>query len=182
MPPKQPVARRALSPQEFERSVAEYLVTQSRRSRSGWHVAHNRLLWGADGQYQIDVTAQFTSLGFRFLLLVECKHQRAPIKREQVAVLHQKVVSIGAQKGAVFSTSGFQRGALDFAQAHGIALVHCVRDESPLIVIGDADFGAEIEDVRPILAEPIEWRLFWDGQEYSAEHYIAPEIFTGRPF
>ena len=130
----------------------------------------------------IDVTAPFTASGFRFLLLIEGKHQRAPVRREQVAGLFQKVMSIGAQKGAVFSTSWLQRGALKFATAHGIALVHCMRDDSPLIVVGGPDFGAEVEDRRPFLAEPISWRIFWDEQEYSAEHYIAPEIFTGRPF
>ena len=38
-------------------------------------------------------------------------------------VLHQKVQSLGAHKGLMFSTAPYQRGALEYAQKHGIGLV-----------------------------------------------------------
>lgn len=58
-----------------------------------------------------------------FLVLVECKYHKNPVKREMILALHSKVVSVGAQKGAMFSTSGFQSGAIEYAAAHGIATV-----------------------------------------------------------
>jgi restriction system protein len=75
-----------------------------------------------DGIYEIDVTARFKALG-DMLVLIECKHHKNPIKREVVQVLYDKLRAIGAQKGMIFSTVRFQKGAIEFAQAHGIALV-----------------------------------------------------------
>jgi restriction system protein len=43
-----------------------------------------------------------------------------------VQILADKVRAAGAQKGILFATNGFQRGALEYAQVHGIALVRLV--------------------------------------------------------
>lgn len=66
------------------------------------------------------------ALNVDFLTLVECKRYRAPVDREKVQALLSKMQSVGAQKGILFSTSGFQSGAIEFAQIHGIALVELV--------------------------------------------------------
>ncbi len=75
------------------------------------------------GEYDIDATVRFRVAGADFLVLIEAKLHRNPIKREIVQILHSKVVSVGAQKGVIVSTAPFQSGALDFALEHGIALV-----------------------------------------------------------
>ena len=67
--------------------------------------------------------SRFRALGADFLVLVECKHHKSSIKRETVQVLHSRKQSVGAQKAMLFASSGFQKGALEFAKAHGIALV-----------------------------------------------------------
>lgn len=46
-----------------------------------------------------------------------------PVGREDVQVLVDKKRSTGAQKAILFSTNGFQKGALDYARIHGVALV-----------------------------------------------------------
>lgn len=84
---------------------------------------HRELIAGPDGEYEIDITARFFALAMDFLVLVECKHHKNPIKREVVQTLHSKILSVGAHKGAIFSISSFQSGALDYAAAHGIAMV-----------------------------------------------------------
>jgi restriction system protein len=38
-------------------------------------------------------------------------------------LLNQKLQEIGAHKGMIFSTSGFQSGAIEFATEHGIATI-----------------------------------------------------------
>ncbi len=57
-----------------------------------------------------------------FLVLV--KLHRNPIMREVVQVLRDKVQSVSAHKGVLVSSAPFQRGAIEYADAHGIALVH----------------------------------------------------------
>ena len=56
------------------------------------------------------------------MVLVECKHQKRKVERKEVQVLHSKLQSTGAQKAILFSVSGFQDGAIEFAKIHGIAL------------------------------------------------------------
>jgi len=84
---------------------------------------HLASLSGTDGDYVIDVVATFSALGAEFVVLIECKHHARKVERQDVQVLHTKLQSLGAQKGMLFSISGFQSGALEFAAAHGIALV-----------------------------------------------------------
>ena len=43
--------------------------------------------------------------------------------REKVVILNDKLKSLGAQKGILLSTSGFQSGAIQYAKVHGIALI-----------------------------------------------------------
>jgi len=73
-----------------------------------------------------------------FLVLVECKHHRRKVERQDVQVLHSKLQSVGAQKCMLFSTAGFQSGAIEYAGAHGIALIQVV-DGSSSWVTGRAD-------------------------------------------
>ena len=84
---------------------------------------HLASLEGADGQYVIDFVATFTALGAEFLVLVECKQHIRKVERQDVQVLHSKLQSLAAHKGMLFSVSGFQSGAVEYAAAHGIALV-----------------------------------------------------------
>ncbi len=76
-----------------------------------------------DGTYEIDITVRFQALGVEFLVLVECNHHKSPIKRDVVQILFDRVRAVGGHKGMIFSTSRFQRGAIQYAQAHGVALV-----------------------------------------------------------
>jgi hypothetical protein len=91
-------------------------------------VEHLDPIEGPDGTYIIDVTVRFRLAGMDFLVLFECKRHKSPVKREHVMVLHAKLQSTGAQKGVVVAASGFQSGALQYAQAHGIACVRLVDD------------------------------------------------------
>jgi restriction system protein len=89
-------------------------------------------LQASDGVYEIDVTARFEVLGARFLVLIECKNHKNPIKREVVQVLYDRIRAVGAHKGMIFSTAKFQKGAIEFARAHNIALLQIVEGCSPI--------------------------------------------------
>ncbi len=86
-------------------------------------VTPHEVVRGTDGDYDLDATVRFRWGGLDFLVLVEAKCHRHPIKRELVASLHSKMQSTGAQKGVLLATSRFQRGAIEFAKVHGISLV-----------------------------------------------------------
>ena len=54
------------------------------------------------------------------LVFVECKHLRRPVERDAMLILLQKLHSVGAHKGIVFSTSGFQAGENRIREINGI--------------------------------------------------------------
>lgn len=111
-----------ITPQEFEllvRSWAESVSSELRRLE----VTHLKALSGQGGDFTFDVVATFSSIGgAEFVVLIECKKHKKPIKREMVQVLNDKIRSVGAHKGIVVATSPFQDGALRYAKANGIAL------------------------------------------------------------
>ena len=51
------------------------------------------------------------------------KHQNSPVKRDVVQVLRDRLRTTGAHKGILVATTTFQRGAIEYAKTHGIALV-----------------------------------------------------------
>ena len=112
-----------LTPEEFERHVRALLDAMGSQLED-YRSNHLPALAGTDGEYEVDVEVRFRALGGTFLVLVECKHHKSRIKREYVQVLNDKVRSLKAQKGMMFATGGFQSGAIEYAKANGIALVH----------------------------------------------------------
>lgn len=111
-----------ISPAEFEQFVADLLRAGS-PGLENYRVQTHEVLQGIDGSYDFDATVRFTVLGMDYLVLVEDKRHEHPIKRELVQVLHQKLQSVSAQKAVMISTAPFQKGAIEFAKTHGIALV-----------------------------------------------------------
>lgn len=113
----------ALTPGEYELAVKD-ILDGAGVSLSEFATKHLESVEGVDGSYVIDVTARFSALGANFLVLIECKHERRKVERQAVQVLNDKLRSTGAQKGMLFSVAGFQEGAVQYADVHGIALVH----------------------------------------------------------
>lgn len=111
-----------LTPEEFEKYSLELLSEQT-RGLENLKIEHNRVIEAFDGNYQIDGYIEFTVMGIKYKTLVECKHYKSSITREKVQILYEKIQSIGAQKGILISTSNFQSGAIQYASAHGIALI-----------------------------------------------------------
>lgn len=114
-----------ITPIEFELLVKEYLTELGKELKS-FDAIHNKIIERIDGNYQIDVYAEFSFLGADFKLLIECKKHKNKIKRETVQLLYDKIRAIGAHKGMIFSTSGFQDGAFKYANEHGIALIRVI--------------------------------------------------------
>ena len=87
-------------------------------------ITHNEIVKGSDGEYQVDILASFTALIVDFTILCECKRYKNKVPRDRVMVLHQRLSSCGAHKGILMAVNGFQSGAIEYAQEHGIALIN----------------------------------------------------------
>lgn len=112
-----------ITPTEFEIFCMETLRAYAKQEGlQQFRLNHNKKITADDGTYQIDIFAEYVALGTKNTLIVECKKHSRAIEREIVAALYTKVQSIGANKGLLISTTGFQTGATQFAQKHGITL------------------------------------------------------------
>ena len=140
----------SISASEFEVFCLERLKEYA--EMKGWqefNITHDVKLKGYDGTYQIDVYATFRFMESDFKVLCECKQFKSPIKRDVVALLDGKIRSLGAQKGIICSTSGFQQGAIKYAKGHGIALFQ-VYDKSCVPVSHSGGPNVEEFDDGPI--------------------------------
>ena len=93
-------------------------------------VNHLEYLSGPGGEYEFDAVAEFAILGgAQIIVLVECKRYGRPVERDHVLTLWAKLQDVNANKAMIFSTSGFQTGALEYARSKNIAAVTFVAGE-----------------------------------------------------
>jgi hypothetical protein len=89
------------------------------------HVYHRREYVGkrSGRTIVVDVSFEMEVLGgARLLVLVECKRYSDKVKVDDVEEFHSKLDDIGAHKGIMLTTVGYQEGALKTARGRGIAL------------------------------------------------------------
>lgn len=109
----------ALAYEEFVRLTVEALFHKYSAA------VHGSMLYrGRSGHdHQIDASVDLTLGGLRILILFECKHYKRAVGVEDLLAFAQRLNDIGANKGVVVTTIGFQEGATKIADAHHIALV-----------------------------------------------------------
>jgi restriction system protein len=90
----------------------------------GVEVHHQKVFIGQVSQREIKVDLAFTMDvgGAHFLVLVECKHYSSSVSVDNVEEFHSKLDDIGAHKGIMVTTKGYQDGAVKTAKGRGIAL------------------------------------------------------------
>ena len=114
----------ALTPTEFEEYCCKILRGYAEEDKlPNFTIKHNVKLSSSDGIYQIDVYATYTAMGAEMKVIAECKQYKNRVNRDKVVLLADKVRSLGAQKGILLSTAGFQSGAIKYAKEDGIALI-----------------------------------------------------------
>jgi restriction endonuclease Mrr len=79
---------------------------------------------------QVDVKITLRTRFHTFVTLVECKRWKDRVGRDRVDVLAASIEGLGANKGAIFTTTGFEEGAVAYAKSKGIDLF-VVRDLLP---------------------------------------------------
>lgn len=95
-------------------------------------ILHLAKLEGSSGQvYEIDLSYRFTVAGIDYLTIVECKQWNRMVGRNVVAAFRTIIDDLGAHKGVIVSTKGFQSGAIGLAVDTGIALLKISDKENP---------------------------------------------------
>lgn len=114
----------SITPTEFEKYCRDILLGYAEEEiLHNFKIVHDVKLHAHDGTYQLDLYATFTAMGTEIKVICECKQYKNSVKREKVVALADKVRSLGAHKGILLSTSGFQSGAIQYAREHGLALI-----------------------------------------------------------
>lgn len=97
-------------------------LTRTASNIENCELTHQGDVNGQGGGYAIDILVRMTLFeGATVSILVECKHQARPVERDEILILEGKLRDVGAHKGMLFSTAGFQEGAIKLAAARGIA-------------------------------------------------------------
>lgn len=110
----------------FERLVAELHDTGTVT------VEHDVILTGRSGApRQIDVLVRHREGFYEHLIVVECKYRNSPVERIHVDALTTTVREVGASRGVIFSTRGFQSGAITQA-AHDNISLYQIREPTDL--------------------------------------------------
>ncbi len=111
--------------EQFTQKVIEALV--------GVDVHHQRVYVGRISQRKIkvDVSFNYTVAGAKLLFLVECKCYDHSVPVDDVEEFYSKIDDIGAHKGIMVTTVGFQKGAIKTAEGRRIALALLTNEHQP---------------------------------------------------
>ena len=172
----------SMTPIEFEEYCFKILQGYAEDEKlCDFTIDHDVKLVADDGTYQIDVYATFTALGSHMKVLAECKQFTSAVKRDYIVLLADKVRSLGAQKGILLSTAGFQSGAVEYADAHGIALIQ-VFDTRVNWYSHSAGPNADIQEDDPFTygerhLPVFQAHLIKPGMEYQRSVYPTRAMF-----
>jgi hypothetical protein len=86
-------------------------------------IQHQRDHEAIDGStFNIDLSYTFEAGGLRYLTIIECKNWKNPVGRDQVMTFESKRQSLKAHKAVIVTATGFQRGAIEYAENNNIGL------------------------------------------------------------
>jgi hypothetical protein len=138
--------------QRFERSVRELLAALDPVST----VAHNQKVPGRLSQVarQVDVWAVGSVVGVEISIAVECKRHQRRVNVETVDQFVGKLLDIGADRGIIYSYSGFTDSAVTRAWSARNPGVMVVAVDTPQVVHmlrGVPGYPADliVQDVAP---------------------------------
>src|SRR5918911_1035141 len=100
------------------------------------NIEHNITLQGKTVQHQVDVYWEFSLAGFVYRTVVECKNWGThKVKQENVLAFKQKLEDLNNPLGVMVAQTGYQEGALRYAQTHGILLYQLFEESLPNPVV-----------------------------------------------
>jgi hypothetical protein len=93
-------------------------------SSLGFDVVVDDVLAGARATHRIDVAARMQKAGMSVLWVVECKLWRRRVPKERALTFLGVAGDVGADKGLIFSESGFQAGAISVVENTNVRLTN----------------------------------------------------------
>ena len=107
---------------EYEKFI--YCVCRALGEPDGIIIHRNKAYTGrlSGREIRVDVSFEGQLLGAHILGLVECKCYKSRVEVSDVEEFHSKLDDIGAHKGIMFTTVGYEAGAKKVAKGRGIAL------------------------------------------------------------
>lgn len=122
--------------QRYELSVCELLKALDPNA----NVIHNQYVTGrlSNARRQIDILAAGTVVGLEVTVAVECKRHRRPASIEVVDQFIGKVLDVGAERGVLYSYSGFSDNAVSRA----------VGSSNPSIIVIALDTPESVKNLR----------------------------------
>lgn len=101
----------------------QYQVQAAELFRSiGCQVEFEQTIAGARGNHEIDVWVTRKIYGLEHRWIVEYKYWRRKVAKQHVVTLKGVVDDVGADRGILLSSSGFQSGAISMAERSNITL------------------------------------------------------------
>jgi hypothetical protein len=165
-----------LSPKTYEEMVADICTVVA--TGDNVRVDQRRRFVGQSGQtHEIDVAVEVVLAELKYLTLIECKYWRKRVGLEEVMVLKQRIADIGAHKGVMVSASGFQKGAVTFAEANGIALVLCREQDKKTVVVRLRE-ARTLDTDTGLLREKSKWGWLESPRMFSSK-YIYGQVKGG---
>lgn len=108
---------------DFEKFVAELYKDSEELT-----VEHNVTEVGkSNAKRQIDVLVIQKTKLHTIKTIIECKRWKEPVDRQVIDVLFASVEDLNANKGAIFTTKGYEEGAIEYAKSKNID-IFIVRD------------------------------------------------------
>ncbi len=101
---------------EYQEKIAEIFRSIGAEAITGYKIK------GARGLHEIDVWVKTKNFGLSISWVCECKLWKNPIPKEKVLTLYEITKDIGADRGFLFSESGFQSGAIRATKNTNITL------------------------------------------------------------
>jgi len=110
-----------------------YRVCEALDEADGIVAYRNKTYTGRVSRRKITMEVSFEGqlLGVRILGLVECKCYKSRVEVSDVEGFHSKLDDIGAHKGIMFTTVGYEAGAKNVAKGRGIALFMLREGQEP---------------------------------------------------
>lgn len=91
-------------------------------------VEHDVTLTGkSNARRQIDVLVTQTTKLHKYTTLIECKRWKTPVTRQVIDVLSASIEDLNASKGVIFTTKGYEEGAVEYAKSKNID-IFIIRD------------------------------------------------------
>lgn len=107
----------------------EYQEAVAKAFRQLGYVAEtDQKIEGARGSHAIDVLVTHQRHGIDVTWIVECKLWKSRVKKADVITLQGIVADVGADRGFLFSESGFQSGGEKMIEASNVTLVTSLTD------------------------------------------------------